>query len=284
MLFPRVGFQNDEKEGLGRSGCTEMITVGWVRLGSPSGNSWPLLQENQMAKGDSWDSMSWNCTDAWWERSGMESERDNLHYFNNREMTFLFYLILFSWGCCAPWASVHSCCCSLSRVVFNIWGKLHYELGTGWCDQGRLSLCQAALAIQVIKISVWLFFSLWVWCCNVGLVETVLHTVARETSSSSFFFEFCHSTHSIAVIILLKVGRGSHEGVPVTDVRAGIDQTLWLESHQGAQGQQRGFCRCWRGVGNKTASTWIWIMCWETPPTMPAAMSQVQAYRSEMFG
>lgn len=126
------------------------------------------------------------------------------------------------------------------------------------------------------------FCSLWVWWCNVGLVETLLHTVARETSS--FFFEFCHSTHSIAVIILLKVGRGSPEEVPVTDVRAGIDQTLCLESHQGSQGQQRGFCRCWRGVGSRTASTWIWIMCWETPPIMPAAMSQVQAYMSEMFG
>lgn len=36
----------------------------WVSLGSPSGNSWPLLQENQMAKGDSLDSMCWNCTDV----------------------------------------------------------------------------------------------------------------------------------------------------------------------------------------------------------------------------
>lgn len=176
------------------------------------------------------------------------------------------------------------CGCSLSWVVFNTRWKPHYELGTGCCDQEGLSLCQTALAIQVVNISVWVFFSLWEWCYNVGLVETLLHTVAKETSSSSFFFEFCHSTHSIAVIILLKVGRGSHEGVPVTDVRAGIDQTLWLDSHQGSQGQQRGFCRCWRGVGSKTASTWIWIMCGETPPIMPAAMSQVQAYMSEMSG
>ena len=37
----------------------------------------------------------------------------------------------------------------------------------------------------------------------------------------------------MAVIVLLKVEHVGHEGVPVTDVRAGIDQTLWLESHQG---------------------------------------------------
>lgn len=91
----------------------------------------------------------------------MESERDNQRYFNNREMklVFLFYFI-FMRLLCSLNLSVHSCCCSLSRAVFNIRGKLHYELGTGWCDQGRLSLCQAALAIQVVKISVWLFFSL----------------------------------------------------------------------------------------------------------------------------
>jgi len=70
-------------------------------------------------------------------------------------------------------------------------------------------------------------------------VGTLLHTVARETSSSSFSFEFCHSTRSTAVIVLLKVGRVSHEEGPVTDVRAGIDQMLRLESHRGSWGQQR---------------------------------------------
>lgn len=64
VLFLWVGFRNNEQEGLGRTGCTKMITVGWVSLGSPSGNSQPLLQENQMAKGDSLDSMCWNCTDV----------------------------------------------------------------------------------------------------------------------------------------------------------------------------------------------------------------------------
>lgn len=78
MLFPRVNFRNDEQEGLGMTGCPKIITVGWVSLGSPSGNSRPLLQENQMAKGDSLDSMCWNCTEIVWEGSGMERERDNL--------------------------------------------------------------------------------------------------------------------------------------------------------------------------------------------------------------
>lgn len=59
----------------------------------------------------------------------------------------------------------------------------------------------------------------------------LLHIVARETSSGSFSFEFCHSTRGMAAIVLLKVGHVSHEGVPVTDVRAGIDQALWLESY-----------------------------------------------------
>lgn len=95
-----------------------------------------------------------------------------------------------------------------------------------------------------------LFFSLWVWCCNVGLVETLLHTVAKETSS--FFFEFCHSTHSIAVIILLKVGRGSHEGVPVIDVRAGIDQTLaWISPR--VSGSAERFLQVLEGCGKKSS-------------------------------
>lgn len=65
-------------------------------------------------------------------------------------------------------------------------------------------------------------------------MAALLHTVATETSSSLFSFEFCHSTHSMAVIVLLKVGHVSHEEVPVTDVRPGTDQTLCLESHQGS--------------------------------------------------
>lgn len=206
-------------------------------------------------------------------------------YFNNTEIKLGFFIIIFMRLLC----SLNFC----SQVLlFFIQSSFQHKLKAAlwfghWLVWPRQvwSLPRYTCHSSYKDFSLgffFFFFSLWVWCCNVGLMETLLHTVARETSS--FFFEFCHSIHSIAVIILLKVGRGSHEEVPVTDVRAGIDQTLWLESHQGSQGQQRGFCRCWRGVGSKTASTWIWIMCWEPPPIMPAAMSQVQAYMSEMLG
>lgn len=158
MLFPRVGFRNDEQEGLGKTGCTKVITVGWVSLGSPSGNSWPLLQENQMAKDDSLGSVSWDCTDVVVRRMrNGKWKRQSTVTLTIQKLSWVF-LLLFSWGYYAPWTSVHRCCCSLSRVVFNISWKPHYDLGTGWCDQGRFGLCQDTLAIQVIKISVWVFF------------------------------------------------------------------------------------------------------------------------------
>lgn len=119
MLFPRVSFRNDEQEGLGKTGCTEVIIVGWVSLGSPSGNSRPLLQENQMAKGDSLDSMCWNCTDVVVRRIRKgKRKRQSTVILTILKLSCFFFL--FSWGCYAPWTSVHSCCCSLSRVVLNI--------------------------------------------------------------------------------------------------------------------------------------------------------------------
>lgn len=57
----------------------------------------------------------------------------------------------------------------------------------------------------------------------------------------------------MAVIVLLKVGRVSHEGVPVTDVRAGIDQTLWLESQPRVLGSAERFLQVLDGGGKQNS-------------------------------